>query len=189
MIVQDSYSPRGQSTTLLELIFRASHLLRSRLNAQLAGYGLNDVRYGVLTALQGMDAVGCSQNELAQRLQQSESNISTLIERMRQDGLIERLQTAQDRRKRLLLISEHGRRLLDRIHASHQHSVGTLLNGLSEPQQEWLADLLQVLIDSLACDQDGNTSADPSVPRPHLLDREGSRPASISIALEGRDAG
>ena len=138
---------QADSTTLLDTLLRVSQSVRVRFNEWLAEFDLNDGRYTVLQTLARAGNDGLSQAELAERLGQSESNVSTLIERMQRDGLVDRSRSVADRRKRVLLISSRGRsnldevddrraqwaaRLFTRLFVADCHKFMSLLNQLSQ---------------------------------------------------------
>jgi DNA-binding MarR family transcriptional regulator len=86
---------------------------------------------------------------VADFLLQSESSISTLIERMRRDGLIYRLTPPRDRRRKALMLSDRGRDLLDRSENCHASRMDTLLADLSDAERRRLHELLIRLADRL----------------------------------------
>lgn len=137
------------SAALLDGLLRVSQIVRLRFNDWLGRFVLNDGRHAVLAALAHADHGGCSQAELAERLGQSESNISTLIERMQRDGLVDRLRSEADRRKRVLLITPAGRSTLESVEASRTVWAGRLLSGISVDDRPRLFSLLRQLGSSL----------------------------------------
>jgi MarR family transcriptional regulator, negative regulator of the multidrug operon emrRAB len=137
------------SAALLDGLLRVSQIVRLRLNDWLGHFELNDGRHSVLAVLASAAQEGCSQAELAERLGQSESNISTLIERMQRDGLVNRLRSNADRRKRVLLITPEGRSALESVDSSRSAWAGRLLHGISADDRPRLYSLLQQLGSSL----------------------------------------
>lgn len=114
----------------VEAIIKTAHVLRGVLSDHFAEFGLTDVRYTVMRLIDEADASGRSQADLANYLQQSESSISTLIDRMRSDSLLYRLPSATDRRKKVLKLSERGRELLQAIQSCHSQRMEELLQKL-----------------------------------------------------------
>lgn len=137
------------SADLLDRLLRVSQNIRLRLNEWLGRFEMNDGRHAVLVVLAGKDERGCSQAQLAERLGQSESNVSTLIERMQRDGLVSRSKSDADRRKRVLQITSDGRSVLASIDANRATWAGRLLSGMSTNDRQRLYDLLKLLGDSL----------------------------------------
>lgn len=91
-----------------ELLLRAGVCVESLLAEPTAATGLNEARFQVLAAIHRRGRDGCSQTELAGHLLQSESNLSTLLERMRLDGLVVRERSATDRRRSVIRLTECG---------------------------------------------------------------------------------
>lgn len=130
---------------LMETLLRVSQILRLRLNDRLGRFELNDGRYAVLKILAHSSDIGCSQAQLAHQLGQSESNVSTLIERMQRDGLVNRLKSAADRRKWVLQISPAGKSVLSRVEKSQSNWASQELNGFSAKDRTTLTRLLRQL--------------------------------------------
>ncbi len=136
---------KSNSTTLLDALLRVSQIVRVRFNEWLAEFDLNDGRYTVLQTLAKAGSNGLSQAELAERLAQSESNISTLIERMQRDGLVDRSRSEADRRKRVLLVSTRGRSTLDNVDERRSRWSARLFKEMSSSNSIQLELLLDQL--------------------------------------------
>lgn len=130
---------------LMDTLLRVSQLLRIRLNDWLGRFELNDGRYAVLKILASSSDKGCSQAQLAHQLGLSESNVSTLIERMQRDGLVNRLKSAADRRKWVLLISPAGKTIVSRVEKSQSNWASQELNGFPAKDRAALTRLLRQL--------------------------------------------
>jgi len=151
-----SQSCSQDSLLLFDALLRVSQTLRLRMNAWLARFDLTDGRHAVLKSLANSAERGCSQAKLAEKLGQSESNVSSLIERMQRDGLVHRLRSEQDRRKKVLLISPSGQQTLSRVEASMSSWALRELNGFSPTSQMTLLSLLKQLGQTLQ----GGSNAD-----------------------------
>lgn len=132
----------------IDLLIRTAHLVRAALNNSFAHLEINEVRYSALKVIDDICETGCSQSELARRLGQSESNICTLIERMEGDQLVIRRQSQQDRRKRVLQVTEQGARILEQVKAYHGLVSHRLLGPLNPDQRRQLTSILQALLKS-----------------------------------------
>ncbi len=94
---------------LVEAIGRASHLLASQLDDALVAYNLSFAKLGLLQILaQAANPVPLGQ--LAERLSCVKSNITQLVDRLEADGLVKRVQDAQDRRVLRAAITSEGLR-------------------------------------------------------------------------------
>lgn len=92
--------------------------------------GLSESRAGILDTLDGQ-TVPATQTELAETLVISESSVCGLIEKMRQDGLLERERSLLDRRKTVLTLTPLGQQQCERvrqIHRRFEKEVNQLMN-------------------------------------------------------------
>lgn len=131
------------------LLLRAADCLHAAVAPHLAEAGLNGSRFGVLEAIRGHGMAGCSQAELATELLQSESNLSTLLERMRLDGLIVRERSADDRRKSVIRLTPCGEATL--VAAAHRREkiLSQLLDQLEDPHKSSLTSAVPALLGAL----------------------------------------
>jgi DNA-binding MarR family transcriptional regulator len=137
------------SVEIVQNVMRAAHRLRAILNTHLGQFELTDIRYSVLQAISETASNGCSQKDLSNRLNQTESSISTLIERMRQSGLLYRLPSTVDRRRKVLLLSELGRETLARAEEFHSRRMAALLTCFNGSERNTFSRLLKVWVDEL----------------------------------------
>jgi DNA-binding MarR family transcriptional regulator len=126
-------------------ILRSAHRIRGVLAAHFAEFGLSDARFAVLQIVRDALPRGCTQTELAERLQQSESSVSTLVDRMRAADLLYRLRSKSDRRKCLLVLTDHARETLDKLEVCHHERMAELLGCYKSEQLRDLAVLLKIL--------------------------------------------
>lgn len=134
---------------IVQNVMRAAHRLRAILNTHLGQFELTDIRYAVLQAIRETASNGCSQKDLSDKLNQTESSISTLIERMRQSGLLYRLPSTVDRRRKVLLLSELGRETLARAEEFHARRMAALLTCFNAGDRNTFCRLLKVWVDDL----------------------------------------
>ncbi len=175
-------SGRASATELAVSLLRAAQVVRSAMNEHLSEFGLNDVRFLVISELETCWPNGCTQTELAERLRLSESNICTLVERMRQDGWLYRHRDKHDRRKRLLLPTEKARQTLGLVQAEQEWRLRRVFGALSEDELRQTAGLLQLLTGSVEADRRG---------RPQLVSQRPpttGRPGQVSSVSAGPPA-
>jgi len=127
------------------LLLRTAECLTALLQAPTVQAGLNESRYNVLDALRRKPFGTASQTELATYLLQSESNLSTLLDRMKRDGLISRARSESDRRVTRIGLSTAGRDALARADRARQCAVAPLLQVLDERLVEALVETLELL--------------------------------------------
>ena len=145
-------------------VLRLAEAWRARLAEDFAECQLNDARFAVLQAIADAGGEGCSQTELARRLRNSESNVSTLLNRMVSDGLVERRRSTADRRKSLIRLSGKGAARLARASALYRRSAGNLLGPWPSSQRRQLIRQLNQLHDVLdAADNEAGPGTTSSV--------------------------
>lgn len=154
---------------VIEQVQSAAQILKHRLEEHFQEFGLNEIRYTVLRIVHHSSPHGCSQTDLAETVQQSESSISTLVERMRADNLVYRLRSKLDRRKRVLILTERGQAILHHIEHCHSERLEQMLQQFDQAQRAELHRLLQQLIDYLtpALPEAPSANSAPIAP-PHL---------------------
>lgn len=183
-------SPRREESrdcsadVLIDLLQETALILKSRMAEHFSEFGLNEIRYTVLKIVHAASPHGCSQTNLAEELKQSESSISTLVERMRTDNLLYRLRSKLDRRKRVLILTERGQAILYRIERCHAERLEQMLREFPDEQRQELRRLLMRLNSHLQ--SAAEAEAGVPLPAPHVL--EGTRRAQTAETLpsEGR---
>lgn len=128
----------------LRVWFRFIRLHRRATNTvanELKTLGLSIPQFDLLSTLTEQE--GLSQQELAQRLYVTKGNVSGLLDRMMEAGLVERRAIPGDRRSNALHLTAKGRDLAERgIAAQRAYVEGTL--GTLPPKD--LADLERIVL-------------------------------------------
>ncbi len=83
-------------------------------------------------------------------LQVSRAGASQVIQRMVQEGLVERCESLDDRRVRLVHLTERGRQVVDESIAARQQWVERLVASLSEEQRHMVGQALCILTEHAA---------------------------------------
>ena len=94
----------------------------------------------VLTRLAEADSMGIS--ELAARTATHQSSVSTVVERLRERGLVRAVAVAGDRRRRQVALTPRGRALLGRAPGVAQDRLIAAFGRLAAGDQRRLAELL-----------------------------------------------
>jgi DNA-binding MarR family transcriptional regulator len=144
--VVDSEAAQG-AISIGALLARAASCLAALLQGPTAIAGLNESRYNVLDALRAIPGQTSTQTDLAAQLLQSESNLSTLLDRMRSDGLISRTRSDRDRRKSLIGLTAAGREALDRADLARSRATAAILGALDERHAAGLREGLLLLLE------------------------------------------
>src|SRR5271154_1504535 len=93
-------------------LIRLEARMQAAVGERLREIGVSIPQCDVLTTLTEQE--GVSQQELAKRLYVTKGNISGLIDRLAEAGLVERRSTAVDRRQHAIHLTEAGRRMAER---------------------------------------------------------------------------
>jgi|HigsolmetaAR201D_1030396.scaffolds.fasta_scaffold21319_2 DNA-binding MarR family transcriptional regulator len=101
---------------------------------------LNSAQFDVLAKVGASS--GITQQELAAALLVTKGNISQLLAKMEQDGLIVR---RQEGRSNLLSLSERGQKLYEEVVPQQEQLIAELLQGLTRDEQFELLHLLRKL--------------------------------------------
>ena len=127
---------------LLNLAKTAS-LLGQAEAAMLKPYDLSPAQYNVLRILKGAGEAGRNCQEIGERLIAKDPDITRLIDRLLERGLVARARSEEDRRVVITRISRDGLALLAKI-APHEESLpGELLGRLGRRKLETLIELLE----------------------------------------------
>lgn len=129
-------------------IERTSAVLRHAIGQTLEPYGVTPTQYNVLRILRGAGPDGLCRHEIGDRLVTQVPDVTRLLDRMEDAGLVTRERSTVDRRLVHTRITPGGLALLDRLEeplaALHQARMGHLA-----PEQ------LRTLIDLLALVRQG----------------------------------
>jgi DNA-binding MarR family transcriptional regulator len=167
------------------LLSRTAICLAALLQGPTATAGLNESRYNVLDALRRIPAGVCTQSRLAAGLLQSESNLSTLLERMRHDGLISRARSETDRRKSSIGLTRGGREALDRADLARNRETATILKVLDEGQHAAVRGALRLLLQRLEGALGIATRADNRVDQPAAMIAQHQTTRADSLITNG----
>lgn len=105
-----------RTRAVLNILFTASWL-DCQMNRDMRKYGLTNPQYNILRILKGSRPNGLSVLDIKSRMIDRSSNVSRLVEKLREQGLVERTPSATDRRMVVVTITIEGLRILDQIQA------------------------------------------------------------------------
>lgn len=120
---------RLQQEAYLDLV-RTAAALQDSVERTLKGYGITIAQYNVLRILRGAGTDGLCRNEIRDRLITRMPDVTRLLDRMEEAGLVTRVRSAADRRLVTTHLTRQGRRLVDSldepVSAEHQRRLGHL---------------------------------------------------------------
>ncbi len=143
--IVESASPSGASKQRLRMWLRVLKLqrqmeaaLRDRLRTT---FDTTLPRFDVLAAL-GHHADGLRMSELSAWLKVSNGNITGIVDRLVDDGLVVRVPVQGDRRAMLVRLTRRGADFFSEMAEAHESWVNELLGGMSEQESGQLMALL-----------------------------------------------
>ena len=88
---------------------------------------------------------GLSMGELSDRLMVSNGNVTGLVDRLVEEGLISRTPSATDRRQSRVRLTTSGKRAFDAMTPQHERWIDDMMAGLSRGEMAQLLELLAKL--------------------------------------------
>lgn len=123
-------------------VLRTSATMTDALDELLKAHGITATQYNVLRILRGAEPAGLCRNELRDRMLTRMPDVTRLLDRMEESGLVARSRDNEDRRLVSTTITKAGRQLVDALDAPvnqlHKRSLGHLT-------EEQLAGLIELL--------------------------------------------
>lgn len=135
---------------LMGRIFRAAHLADARLSDGIAVHDLQPGWFDLLAALRRSGApYELNPTQLMRTTLLSSGGMTKRIDRLADEGLVERRPDPDDRRGTRIRLTRRGKSLIDRALETHIDHENELLAGLSEAERRQLDALLRKLLSSL----------------------------------------
>lgn len=129
-------------------VLRAAAILRQRLDATIADEGLNRSEFDLLCALRRSDAP-VTPGRLNNLTVSSGAATTKRIHQLAERGLLERTTDERDRRSARVVLTEHGREVIDQAFVRNLDVERQLLSALSTRQRDSIAGGLATLLHSL----------------------------------------
>jgi DNA-binding MarR family transcriptional regulator len=137
-------------------LLTCANLIEQRVRAGLREeFDVTLPRFDVLAQLDRAPE-GLSMGELSDRLMVSNGNVTGLVDRLVEEGLVIRVPSPQDRRQSRVTLAAAGKRSFDAMTPQHERWIDDLFGGLSRPEMALLLDLLAKLKQSAAAAQKEN---------------------------------
>jgi DNA-binding MarR family transcriptional regulator len=126
-------------------IARTEAELRDLFERMLRPHGVSAAQYNVLRILRGAGPDGLCRNEVRDRLISRMPDVTRLLDRMEQAGLVTRARSSVDRRLVATQLTERGRSLVDSLDAIVAEEHQRRLGHLSQDQLRTLIELLALI--------------------------------------------
>jgi DNA-binding MarR family transcriptional regulator len=139
-----------QSLRVWIRMLRATTLIEKRIRSYLKGsFDSTLPRFDVLAAL-ARESAPVTMSELTGHLMVSNGNVTGLVNRLVEDGLVAREVDPADRRSQLVVLTEAGRLAFREMAIAHEDLVDSFFAQLSDDEMERLRELTEKLNRSLS---------------------------------------
>ena len=128
-------------------IMDVARLLKTYADQRARQFGISRAQWGVLIRIERNE--GMKQSELAELLDLQPISLTRLLDRLDQNGLIERRADPNDRRANRLYLKPAAKPLLGRLAELGANMMGTVLDGLSAAAIERMLKELGLVKDNL----------------------------------------
>ena len=123
-------------------VVRTTSEMTDRVEDLLKPYGISGTQYNVLRILRGAGEAGLCRNELRDRMLTRMPDMTRLLDRMEEAGLVKRSREREDRRMVLTQITGRGQELLAELDRPMADLHRDQLAGLTDEQLRSLIDIL-----------------------------------------------
>jgi DNA-binding MarR family transcriptional regulator len=126
-------------------IIRTGSLLLDEVEQFLKPYGVTATQYNVLRILRGAEPVGLCRNELRERMLTRMPDVTRLLDRMEEVGLVSRTREEEDRRMVRTKVTPAGLEILSAVDEVTQQEHKRRFRGLDATQLRTLIELLTLV--------------------------------------------
>ncbi len=137
--IQDPYQ-----RAFLNIIYTGNWLV-TKINQLLKPYDLTEPQYNVLRILRGQHGNAMSLYEIQDRMIQKMSNVSRLIDKLLDKGLVVRKECEINRRKVDILITQKGLDMLTSLEPEIDKAFAFVSANLNKEQAQLLSELLDTM--------------------------------------------
>src|SRR5271165_2712676 len=142
------------------LLSDAARLLRTCADQEAGRFGMTRAQWGVLFRLQRNE--GPKQSELADLLEVQPITLTRLIDRLCDNGWIERRSDPNDRRAKRLFLTPAAKPVLEKVTAAAEAMMSSVLSGLDQTAREAMRTSLTAMKSNLRQIIQGRTEPDVS---------------------------
>jgi DNA-binding MarR family transcriptional regulator len=135
-----------EAEALERAVVRLAWLEGKLFAAQLEQFDLTPAQYHVLVFLARRSSA-CTMGCVAEHLRQSSATATGIVDRLVRRGLVQRRSDAVDRRRVIVLLTDHGLQLLGDAGVARRQRTVTVLAGLRPEDRRALTRLLEAYLD------------------------------------------
>ena len=127
-------------------LMKIQHMISGIMERHMSQYDLSRAKFGILMWLNALDQDGTNSGLLPSELSKMRgvmpNTVSSLLNSLREQGLIEQIRHPQDRRKRIIRITQAGRDLIRQVGPVYHDFIKDLFCGMSDSDKQELNTLL-----------------------------------------------
>lgn len=127
------------------LLYLTAHHWRLAVDRRLKGLGMSQATWVAVAAI-ARNEQPLSQSELAQELGVESATVVPLINKLVEHGLVERILTERDKRKRLLIATDKGMDLFHQVKTVADELREEILTAITPEEQQQTYDVLTKLL-------------------------------------------
>ncbi|MDO4776145.1 MAG: MarR family transcriptional regulator [Cardiobacteriaceae bacterium] len=130
------------------LMHDATRLMNRYYDRRVRAYGITRTQWTLLTYLSRYE--GVSQTKLAEYMDLAPMTLTRQIDKLEEDGLLDRRQDPQDRRTNLIYLTEKSQPLMTHMHDIAVEAKEAALKNFSEEERRLLRDYLWRVRENMA---------------------------------------
>ncbi len=153
--------PHTANPDFLFALFETQRLLRLYADKQAQRHGLTKAQWAVLAKLERTE--GLKQTAIADLMDMAPITLTRLIDKLCDQGLIERRSDPNDRRVNRLYLTESARPLMATLATLRGEITRTALSGLGEPEIALIVAHLETVKDNIRDALQGATAGRPQI--------------------------
>lgn len=127
-------------------VVRGFGALQRLMTPHYARFDLSPPQFQMLTVINRLQSRSLTQRDLGREMYCSFPNITIMLARLEQDGLIRRRKNPDDRREKFVSLTSKGKSLLRKIWKVQQQQLEHVVRGLGDGERRQLAKLLNKMI-------------------------------------------
>lgn len=136
--------PASPARDAVVAVVRAYGVVQRLMATYFAQFSLTPPQFQLLTIVNRLR--NPTQRQLSRELYVSFPNVTVMLDRLEKAGMIHRRPNAEDKREKLVELSDRGRSLLRKIWKVHQEQLDRVMSGLTESEQKGLTRFLNNMI-------------------------------------------
>ncbi len=127
-------------------IIKTGHWITDQVSKELKEFDISEPQFNVLRILRGRKGTVASVQEIQSQMIQKSSNVTRIIDKLKQKGLVDRMECSNNRRRMDITITKNGLKLLKSLDSKVQQLHLPLMSNLNQSEAKQLTKLIKKLI-------------------------------------------